>query len=196
MVERRGGEVLDAIDAKDGPTILIILSPDADASGGDWTSRLNGFAQAYYLFKDAGVEIALASRAGGWPWPGSASRNPETTDSLARFAQDAAAREELADTLSLDQVCIDDFEGAYCVSLPGPIWRSEDEASVEALIGRFLKSGKPVAIIPSVLDLAPHGAGDGLLITGEAAGSARLAAQTLLAAAQAQAAAQDRPSGG
>ena len=167
-------------------SILIVLVSDA-TSGSNWAFRLNGFAQAYYLFKDEGVELTLASSAGGWPWPGLARRHAEVTGSVARLAEDSAAREELADTISVDQVCVEDFDGVYCVGLPGPIWRPEGEGSVAAVLARFLDSGKPVAVIPSHLDLSPRGAGNGLLITGEAAESALLAAQTLLAATLARA---------
>jgi putative intracellular protease/amidase len=105
---------------------------------------------------------------------------------LARLARDGVAREELADTLSLEQVFVDDFAGVYCVGLPGPIWRVAGEASIEAVLARFLRAGKPVAVCPSNLDLSPHGAGEGLLITGEATQSALLVAQTLLAATRAR----------
>lgn len=166
-------------------SILIVLVSEGGEI--DIISGLSGFAQAYYLFKDEGVELTLASQLGGWPWPGLVTRYPGATGSLARLAQDGAAREELADTLSLDQVCVDDFAGAYCVGLPGPIWRAEGEATIEAVLARFLRAGKPIAVLPSNLDLSPHGAGDGLLITGEATQSALLAAQTLLSATRARA---------
>jgi hypothetical protein len=173
-------------------SILIVLASDMGTSTDDWVNRLNSFAGAYYLFKDHGVELALASPSGGWPWPGLGPHSSELTGSFARLAQDLAAREELADTLSLAQVCVDDFEGAYCVGLVGPIWRSAQEGSAEGMLAQFLAVGKPVAVIPSILDLSPYGSGKGLLITGEAAEAALLAAHALFAATQAMTANQRR----
>lgn len=169
----------------DSMSILIVLASDIGRSTDDRIDRLNSFAGAYYLFKDHGVELALASPGGGWPWPTLGPHSSELTGSFARLAQDLAAREELADTLSLAQVCVGDFEGAYCVGLAGPIWRSAPEGSVEEVLAQFLAASKPVAVIPSILDLSPHGSGKGLLITGEAAGTELPAAHALLAATQA-----------
>lgn len=167
-------------------SILIVLASGLASTGGGCVSCRNGFAQVYYFFKDEGVKITLASLEGGWPWPGLTTRNPKAAGNFVRLAQDEAAREQIADTLSLDQIFIDDFEAAYCIGLLGPIWRTANQASAEAVLARFLAAGKPVAIMPSNLDLAPHGAGSGLLITGEAEPSAIIAAQILLAATRAR----------
>ncbi len=53
------------------------------------------------------------------------------------------------------------------------------------MIGQLLAAGKPVAVTPSQLDIAPQGAGEGLLIAGEQAIASNHAAQALLAVVQA-----------
>ena len=66
------------------------------------------------------------------------------------------------------------------------------------MIADFLGAAKPVAIMPSDLDLVPHGAGRGLLITGDSAGTALLAAHALIGALDGRASrkkGQDRVAG-
>ena len=47
--------------------ILMMLIPDAgaDAAAGTSMVRLEHFAAAYYVFHDRGIEVVLASPAGG-----------------------------------------------------------------------------------------------------------------------------------
>jgi hypothetical protein len=90
--------------------------------------------------------------------------------------------DEFSDTLRLDQVYADDFDAAFCVGLPGPIWRSEPKNPAGALIAKLLEAGKPVAVMPSGLDLAPRGAGEGLLIIGDDSNSSIPAAEALMSA--------------
>jgi hypothetical protein len=170
--------------------ILFILVADENASE-NLATWLDGFSRAYFLLKDEGVDLTLASVVGGWPWPGLERRSSGLTQGLSRFAGDAAAREELADTLTLDQVCVEDFEGAYCVGLQGPIRSDTKAADVKTVLMRFLSLGKPVALFPSIFTSTKLDVGNGLIITGETVLSARLAAHTLLAGVRARATDRD-----
>ena len=163
--------------------ILMMLIPDAEADIGAGTSmvRLEFFAAAYYVFHDNGIEVVLASPAGGSPWLRPASPGGENTDeAVRRFRKDGRARDALTDTIRLDQAYAEDFEGALCLGAPGPIWRRQSDRPAAALIADFLAAAKPVAIMPSDLDLVPHGTGQGLLIAGDSAGTPLLAAYALL----------------
>lgn len=166
--------------------ILFVFVSEEDPSDTEWATRLEDFARAYHVFNDEAVDVTLASVTGGWPWPSLIRQPTGDTPEFARFARHAAAREELADTLSLDQICVADFEGVYCIGRPAPIWHSAITACVETVLTQFLASGKPIAVVPSMLDLSPHGAGNGLIIIGEADTSAQFAAHTLLAAVRAR----------
>jgi hypothetical protein len=101
---------------------------------------------------------------------------------MQRFRQDRMAIDEFSDTISLDQVYTDDFDAAYCVGIPGSIWRPEHKGTAGALISRLLDAGKPVAVMPSSVDLAPKGAGDGLLIVGDGSKSPIPVAHALMGA--------------
>jgi hypothetical protein len=98
---------------------------------------------------------------------------------LLRFGLDHAAREALADTLSLDQIFFDDFDAAFCIGALGAVWSGEPAAS---LLANFLAAGKPVAIVPNKINLSPHGTGEGLLITGDGAHAPAQAAHALIGA--------------
>jgi hypothetical protein len=87
----------------------------------------------------------------------------------------------MTDTLSLDQIFLDDFAAAFCVGEPGRLWEADPGNPAGGTIRCFLAAGKPVAIVPGGFDLAPHGAGEGLVITGRSARSPLLAARALLA---------------
>jgi putative intracellular protease/amidase len=154
--------------------ILFLMFPE-DAEIG--MLRLGLLAPAYYLFKDLPADVVLASPLGGSPMPSAGGRETEGHD-VQRFLNDRMAREELADTLMVDQVVIDDFDAAYCLGLIGAIWK---QAGTELVVSQFLEAGKPVATIPGAgVDISPRGAANGLLIIGDGDASPLLAARALV----------------
>jgi putative intracellular protease/amidase len=164
--------------------ILMILIPENNASAAksDSAVRLERAVGPYYVFRDADVEVVLASPDAGSPLMELAGDSNASTEAMQRFRQDRMAVDEFSDTISLDQVYTDDFDAAFCVGLPGSIWRSEHKSTAGALISRLLDAGKPVAVMPSGVDLAPKGAGDGLLIVGDGSRSPIPVAQALMGA--------------
>jgi hypothetical protein len=164
--------------------VLMILIPESEFPGSksDPAVRLERAAGPYYAFRDADVEVVLASPYGGSPRMEFASSSEASTEVLQRFRKDKHAIDEFSDTLSLDQVYTDDFDAAFCVGLPDSVWRPEHKSSAGALISRLLDAGKPVAVMPSGIDLAPKGAGEGLLIVGDGSNSPIPAAQALMGA--------------
>src|SRR6516164_2797647 len=85
--------------------ILMVLTShdqlgDTGRKTGFWLEEL---AAPYFVFKDAGHEITLASPKGGRPPLDPKSNEPEfRTDLTRRFEQDAAAEAQLDKTLRLD----------------------------------------------------------------------------------------------
>jgi hypothetical protein len=164
--------------------ILMILIPDAESPpSADPVLRFERFAVPYYLFVDAGIEVVLASPSGGSPLLAPVVAPSEPVAAIVRrFRADVGARDAANDTLSLDQVASEDFESAFCIGVPGPIWRDPEASSAATLIGRFLTAGKPVGIIPSQIDATPRGSDDGLLIVGEGQRAPLEVAKALIAA--------------
>lgn len=159
--------------------ILMILLPDDTVH-----ARLERFAESYYALRDAGAELVLASPQGGYPWDGPRDEEADPTPALRRFRQDGEAREALGDTLRLEQLHHEDFDAGFCLGAAGAPWRENDPHAAGALVARLLQAGRPVAVIPAPRDLAPHGAGEGLLIAGDHLASPLQAAQALLGALQ------------
>src|ERR1700743_1813401 len=95
--------------------LMVITSHD---QLGD-TGRKTGFwleelAAPYYAFKDARVELVLASPKGGQPPLDPKSNEPDfQTDLTRRFEADAAAKAQLATTVRLDSVKQDDFDSVF-----------------------------------------------------------------------------------
>ena len=137
--------------------ILIVLTShdklgDTGEKTGFW---LEEFASPYYVFKDAGAEITLASPLGGQPPIDPKSDAPDfQTDATRRFETDAGAQADLSNTIKLADVSAVDFDAVFYPGGHGPLWDlAEDENSI-ALIEAMLSASKPVAAVchaPAVL---------------------------------------------
>ena len=130
--------------------ILMVLTSH-DKLGN--TGRKTGFwleelAAPYYVFKDAGAEIVLASPKGGQPPLDPKSNEPNfQTDLTRRFEADAAANAQLASTVRLDSVKQQDFDTVFYPGGHGPMWDlAEDQNSIE-LMESFLAAGKTFAVV-------------------------------------------------
>jgi putative intracellular protease/amidase len=116
---------------------------------------LEEFAAPYFVFRDAGVELTLASPRGGQPPVDPKSDLPENqTPAMARFKQDQAAQQALSQTVRLADMRAENFDTVFYVGGHGPMWDLAESADSIALIESFYNSGKPVALVchsPGVL---------------------------------------------
>ena len=136
--------------------LMILTSHDKLGSTGHKTGFwLEEFAAPYYVFKDAGAQLTLASPLGGQPPldPKSDEAGAQT-DATRRFWADPAAQAALADTAKLWTLRASDFSAVFYPGGHGPLWDlAEDTASIE-LIDTLIAAGKPVAAVchaPAVL---------------------------------------------
>ena len=161
--------------------LLVILSADMVGESPNGQIRIERIAPVYYMFKDVEADVVLATPTGGYAALDPDLRQcPSEEPWVQRFLSDRDARDDLADTLSLDQIVIDDFDAAFCIGFSGSIWGA-DCLGVAPVIRAFLGDMKPVAIIPGRgLDIAAEGAGCGLLVVGDSGQSTALAAHALL----------------
>ena len=92
--------------------VMVLTSHDKLGNTGKPTGFwLEEFAAPYFVFKDAGVELTLASPKGGQPPLDPKSDLPENqTPAMARFKKDKTAQEALANTAKLSSVNAEDFE--------------------------------------------------------------------------------------
>jgi putative intracellular protease/amidase len=136
--------------------LMVLTSHDILGSTGRKTGFwLEEFAAPYFVFKDAGVSVTLASPKGGQPPIDPKSDLPENqTPAMARFKSDPAAQKALANTVKLTDVKAEDYDTVFYPGGHGPMWDlAEDPVSI-GLLEAFYNSGKPIALVchaPGVL---------------------------------------------
>ncbi|EEF58833.1 type 1 glutamine amidotransferase domain-containing protein [Pedosphaera parvula] len=129
--------------------LMVLTSHDQLGNTGRKTGFwLEEFAAPYYVFRDAGVDLTLASPKGGQPPIDPKSDLPENqTPAMTRFKQDAKTQETLSRTLKLSEMNAEDFDTIFYVGGHGPMWDLVDNPDSIALIESFYNSGKPVAAV-------------------------------------------------
>lgn len=137
--------------------ILIVLTShdelgDTGEKTGFWLEEL---AAPYYVLKEAGHHLTLASPKGGQPPLDPKSDEPDAqTDATKRFKADSEAQQQLATTQKLDEVDGTKFDGVFYPGGHGPLWDLTGDATSNALIADTIAAGKPVALVchaPAVL---------------------------------------------
>lgn len=130
--------------------ILIVLTShdklgDTGKKTGFW---LEEFAAPYYVFKDAGAQITLASPKGGQPPLDPSSEAPDAlTKATQRFNDDQDAQRELANTVVLSTVSADGFDAIFFPGGHGPLWDLSEDADSIRLIEAFAASDRPVGAV-------------------------------------------------
>ncbi len=130
--------------------ILFVLTShdelgDTGEKTGFWLEEL---AAPYYVLKDAGAAVTLASPKGGQPPLDPKSEVSELqTELTKRFRTDAAAQAELANTKVLADLSFNEFDALFYPGGHGPMWDMPDNAASIALIEAFVKAGKPVGAV-------------------------------------------------
>lgn len=128
---------------------MVLTSHDRLGDTGKKTGFwLEEFAAPYYVFKDAGADIVLASPLGGQPPldPKSEAEDAQTP-ATGRFNQDDGAKAALADTRKLSEVAGEQFDAVFYPGGHGPLWDLADDPDSIALIEATLAAGKPLAAV-------------------------------------------------
>ena len=117
------------------------------------TGRKTGFwleegAAPYFVFRDAGVELTLASPKGGQPPIDPKSDLAENqTPAQARFKKDEAAKKAFANTIKLADAKAEDFDTVFYPGGHGPMWDLAESPVSKALLESFYNAGKPIALV-------------------------------------------------
>ena len=136
--------------------LMVLTSHDQLGNTGRMTGFwLEEFAAPYFVFRDAGVQLTLASPRGGQPPVDPKSDLPENqTAAMTRFKQDKTAQSDLAHTVKLGDVRSENFDTVFYVGGHGPMWDLAESAESISLLESFYNSGKPIALVchsPGVL---------------------------------------------
>ena len=130
--------------------ILFVLTShdqlgDTGKKTGFWIEE---FAAPYYLLKDKGVDITLASPKGGQPPIDPSSEAPESqTPATERFNGDKETQDLLSKTLKLDAVNQSDYDAVFYPGGHGPLWDLAEDAQSIALIESFYNNNKPISAV-------------------------------------------------
>lgn len=136
--------------------LMVLTSHDTLGNTGKKTGFwLEEFAAPYYVFKDAGADITIASPKGGQPPLDPKSDEADSqTEATRRFKQDSAAQAALASTINLSDVVADEFDAVFYPGGHGPLWDLAENRNSIKLIETMYAAGKPVSAVchaPGVL---------------------------------------------
>jgi putative intracellular protease/amidase/catechol 2,3-dioxygenase-like lactoylglutathione lyase family enzyme len=136
--------------------LMVLTSHDQLGSTGQKTGFwLEEFAAPYFVFKDAGVDLTLASPKGGQPPLDPKSDLPENqTSAMTRFKKDESAQKALSNTHRLADMKAEDYDAVFYPGGHGPMWDLAESSVSKALIESFYNSGKWVGFVchaPGVL---------------------------------------------
>ena len=129
--------------------LMVLTSHDELGATGEKTGFwLEEFAAPYYVFKDAGADVTLASPKGGQPPVDPKSDEQDNqTDATRRFKDDKDAQDQLASTVKLSEVDAADFDAVFYPGGHGPLWDLVTDPDSIHLIEAFWRAGKPVSAV-------------------------------------------------
>ena len=136
--------------------LMVLTSHDQLGDTGEKTGFwLEEFAAPYYVLREAGHTVTLASPKGGQPPLDPKSDSPDfQTEATKRFKVDSEAQAELASTRKLDEIDPAKFDAVFYPGGHGPLWDLADSAASRTIIEQTIQAGKPVALVchaPAVL---------------------------------------------
>lgn len=130
--------------------VLFVLTSHKDLGNtghktGFWIEE---FAAPYYLLKDKGIEISLASPKGGQPPIDPKSNEPDfQTAATVRFSNDTETQAALSKTKTLKTVNQTDYDALFFPGGHGPLWDLAEDKDTVLLIEDFYNHNKPVAAV-------------------------------------------------
>ena len=140
---------------------MVLTSHDRLGDTGKPTGFwLEEFAAPYYVLKDAGAEVTLASPKGGQPPldPTSDTQDAQT-EATHRFKADAEAQQVLAATAILAEIDADDFDAIFYPGGHGPLWDLTASEDNRRLIEAFAASDRPIAAVCHAPAIFKHTSG-------------------------------------
>ena len=130
--------------------VLFVLTSHEDLGNtgektGFWIEE---FAAPYYLLKDKGIDVTLASPKGGQPPIDPKSDAPDAqTPATIRYKSDAETQKVLSQTHKLSEVNQADYDAVFYPGGHGPLWDLAEDKDSIALIESFIKNNKTVAAV-------------------------------------------------
>lgn len=129
--------------------LMVLTSHDQMGDTGHKTGFwLEEFTAPFFVFKDAGADITLASPKGGQPPVDPNSEAEDAlTDSTRRFMEDPRAKEMLASTKKLADVDMNQFDAIFYPGGHGPLWDLANDDKSIALIKAAYEQDKVIGAV-------------------------------------------------
>ncbi len=129
--------------------LFVLTSHEELGNTGEKTGFwIEEFAAPYYLLKDKGIDVTLASPKGGQPPIDPKSDAPDAqTPATIRYKSDAETQKILSQTHKLSEVNQADYDAVFYPGGHGPLWDLAEDKDSIALIESFIKNNKTVAAV-------------------------------------------------
>jgi len=129
--------------------LLIATSHDKMGNTGSKTGVwLEELATPYYIFKEAGAYITLASPNGGpVPVDPKSQSIMMVTGNTKRFTGDLEAMDFLSRSVPLEEVKANDYDAVFLPGGHGPLWDIATNPIVKRLLEIFNAEGKPIGAV-------------------------------------------------
>lgn len=129
--------------------LIVLTSHDQLGESGQPTGFwLEELASPYYVFKDAGYQVTLASAKGGLPPIDPKSLAVDAlTEACHRFQADQDAQSQLASTLPLEGLDDAEYDALFFPGGHGPIWDLAESPACRRLIESFHSHRKPIGAV-------------------------------------------------
>jgi putative intracellular protease/amidase len=131
---------------------ILILTTSHDKMGdtghatGSWVEEI---AAPYYILSDAGVDVTIASIAGGKvPFdPNSEKPDAVKAEAAQRFLKDEVVQAELQITPALDTLNPDEFDGIFLPGGHGVVWDLPENKTLASWLQNYDSAGKIIAAV-------------------------------------------------
>ena len=129
--------------------LMVLTSHDQMGDTGHKTGFwLEEFTAPFYVFKDAGADITLASPKGGQPPVDPNSEAEDAlTESTRRFSEDTHAREMLASTRKLADVDMNQYDAIFYPGGHGPLWDLVNDKESIRILEDFNSKNKVIGAV-------------------------------------------------
>jgi putative intracellular protease/amidase len=108
---------------------------------------LESLACPYFVFKDGGGLVTIASPSGGRTLPAPNSRIVAASENSIRFQDDRQAMYHLGHTLPLSEVKADNYDLAFVTSGYGCMWDLANNQELISILEEFMLHNKPIGLV-------------------------------------------------
>lgn len=129
--------------------LFVVTSHDELGNTGKKTGFwVEEFAAPYYVFKDAGFDVTVATPKGGQAPIDPSSEVPDAqTEATERYYKDETVQQIIANTYKLSEQKATDFDAVFYPGGHGPLWDLANDSDSQKLILDFYNNEKPVGAV-------------------------------------------------